>query len=167
MLVRTAKLSDINSVMKIESAGFIPEIQEEEAVFLKRIKLCPQLFLIFEQNGKTAGYLSAEYMNHIPETAEELSLGHIPAPDVSKNYIYISSFSILPEYRGNGNGKICWNMALDYLGRDNKFILLVNEAWQGAKHIYLQSGFKELKSFKDFFPAEANSFTAGTLMIRE
>lgn len=164
--IRTATENDIHQIMNIEEKGFIEPIREEQSVFLNRIKINPELFLIFEFDNNVAGYLSAEYMSEIPDSAEDLKLDHTPSADAEKNYIYISSYSLLPEYRGNRNGSLCWNKALDYLGSNKKYVLLVNEAWPAAKHIYQKSGFKEIKTFKDFFPTEEETFTAGTLMIK-
>ena len=166
--LRTATLADIDSIMKIESAGFIAQIQEAQTVFEKRIKVCPSLFLVFEDkaSGMIVGYLSAEYMSHVPESATQLTLGHEPCAVVS-SIIYISSFSILPEYRGNGTGSFLWNKALEYfesLGTANTFLLLVNEAWCGAKHIYKKSGFEVIDIFENFFPTEGKNTTAGILM---
>lgn len=166
--LRPASLADIDSIMKIESAGFIAQIQEAQAVFEKRIKVCPSLFLVFEDkaSGKVVGYLSAEYMSHVPESAAQLALGHEPGAAVS-SIIYISSFSILPEYRGNGIGGLLCNKALEYfesLGTVKTFLLLVNEAWGGAKHIYEKSGFEVINIFENFFPTEGKNKTAGILM---
>jgi len=169
-VVRTAKISDIDSIMKVEKASFIESIQEEESVFLKRIEICPSLFLIFEQNGKVAGYLSAEILEKVPEKAEELKLGHEPKkidPEENKAaFVYISSFAILPEYRGGGNGKKLWNESIKYFrtcGFHN-FLLLVNEVWKGAAHIYEESGFSQIQIFKDFFPSTDEKQTDGILM---
>ena len=105
-------------------------------------------------------------MSHVPESATQLALGHEPCAVVS-SIIYISSFSILPEYRGNGTGSFLWNKALEYfesLGTANTFLLLVNEAWGGAKHIYKKSGFEVIDIFENFFPTEGKNTTAGILM---
>lgn len=171
MKVRTANITDISSIMKIESAGFIPQIQEEQHVFEQRIKACPELFLVFEDetSGKVAGYLSAEYLDKLPSCAAELALGHVPNKSSSSSIIYISSFSILPEYRGNGTGKLLWNQAMEYfesLHTAPSLLLLVNQAWPGAKHIYENSGFKVINTFHEFFPTETSQRTDGILMIK-
>lgn len=207
--IRTAVSDDIDDIMKIESEGFIPSIQEKRSVFEKRILLCPQLFLIFEETGshKAAGYLCAEIMNKIPTCAQEIALNHQPEDFLQRgterkcenshflsvplcNCIYISSFSILPQFRGQGNGGKLWNQSLDFLknctlnsesqnaGKSNSdpytahspvscFILLVNDLWKGARHIYEKSGFKQINVFKDFFPAESNAFSDGILMKKD
>jgi len=173
--IRTATISDLPQIMNVEQNGFIPQIQEEAAVFEARIKVNPDLFLIFEdsETQTVAGYLSAEYMEKVPSTAQQLALGHTPAA-VSKSletYIYISSYSLLPQYRGGGVGKQMWNASISWfeekLGIKN-FLLLVNEAWQGAKHIYENAGFKTVTVFEDFFPAEKDGFkSAGILMQKK
>lgn len=173
--IRIAELSDLDSIMKVESEGFISQIQENREVFEKRILACPQLFLVFEnqENKKVSGYLSAEFLNEIPLTAQELALGHEPKTinnHLEQKYIYISSFSILPEVRGNGNGKLLWNKSIEYFEKNfpsADFILLVNEEWKAAKHIYEKKGFKQLKVFKAFFPSESQKASDGILMMKQ
>ena len=176
MNIRIAYANDIDNIMKVEEASFIPEIQEERNVFLERIKRCPELFLIFQEDDSVAGYLSAEIMKTIPETANEIKLGHLPnincnlTDDFEKNkslYIYISSFAILPQYRGKGNGTKMWEDSLDYFkshyGAEH-FLLLVNEEWQSAYNIYKKSGFNVINNFKDFFFSDKNKTAAGIFM---
>ena len=88
-------------------------------------------------------------------------------------FIYISSFAIFPSKRGNGYGKNCWNLALDYFKNMNfdennvtikGFLLLVNELWTKALSIYEKSGFERIKTFKNFFVNDENSFSDGILM---
>lgn len=172
-LIRNAKLEDINQIMEVEKKGFIPQIQEEQIVFEERIKTCPELFLVFQdETFKIAGYLSAEYLEKIPQSADELKLGHIPQKieKKEKSIIYISSFSILPEFRGNKNGTKLWNESLEYLENKHnskvKFVLLVNELWENAIHIYKKSGFKIIKTFPNFFLTTENNFSSGILMER-
>lgn len=185
MILRKATLSDLDSIMKVEASSFIPEIQEEREVFKQRILRCPELFLVFEQNGEqkgqkgqtseqVMGYLSAEFQTHIPETASELKLGHIPSENSvdsgDRPYIYISSFALLPQTRGAGLGKMAWEKSLELFRKTFEikgFLLLVNEAWKGARHIYEQNGFKEITVFSSFFSKEDGTFTDGILMIKE
>lgn len=169
MEIRKATLEDINEIMKVEDSSFIPEIQEDKEVFIERIKRCPSLFLVFEEGKSVAGYLSAELMNHIPSTASELKLGHIPENiQEDKNaYVYISSFAILPEYRGNGRGKQMWQKCVEYFEKEmaiTHFLLLVNEEWSGAFHIYEKSGFKVIKEFPSFFFSNEKGMSKGILM---
>lgn len=177
MILRTATLSDLDAIMEIEKASFIPQIQEDREVFKQRILRCPELFLVFEQEGQTfnavAGYLCAEIMNKIPQTAQELRLGHLPS-DMTEVWdkgdrplIYISSFALLPKYRGGGNGRKMWQASMKYF-KDHfspqSLLLLVNEVWEGAKHIYSDSGFETVRIFENFFPCEDDGFSNGILM---
>jgi len=176
-MIRLAKAEDIDAIMKIEFSSFIPQIQEEEGVFKTRIRECPELFLIAEENNEVFGYLSAEFMDKAPETADELALGHSPKTSAkvkansAESIIYISSFAILPEKRGNGTGKKFWNEAMEYLrkaGNNPAFFLLVNELWKGARKIYESNGFEYVKTFPDFFPTEkSDSFSDGILMKKD
>lgn len=172
MILRTATLSDLDAIMEIEKASFIPQIQEEREVFKQRILRCPELFLIFEDSKGAAGYLCAEIMKEIPLTAQELRLGHLPSDMANSEtskvpYIYISSFALLPEFRGGGNGRKMWNEALEYFRSKfspTGFLLLVNELWGGAKHIYSESGFETISIFENFFPCDGEGFSNGILM---
>lgn len=169
--IRTATADDITAVMYIEKNGFIPQIREEKSVFLERIGVCPHNFLVFEDyEKKVFGYICGEFMNKMPESREDLALGHSPSEQNPESpYFYISSFSILPEYRGNGTGSALWNESLKFFEKGfnspKTLILLVNEAWAGAKHIYEKSGFKEVKIINAFFPTEKEGvYTNGILM---
>lgn len=175
MNIRKANIEDIDDIMKVEWSSFIAGIQEEKSVFEERIKRCPDLFLIFEQDNNVAGYLCAEIMDKVPESADDLALGHLPAGEgdlglsqkVRKGFIYISSFAILPSFRGAGVGRRMWNESVDYLKEHTgveKFLLLVNEEWKGAFHIYESSGFKVVKEFPEFFVKEDGGRSAGVLM---
>ena len=44
-------------------------------------------------------------------------------------------------------------------------LLLVNEAWKGALHIYKKNGFSELRRIEDFF-TEDGAKTAGIVMTK-
>ena len=44
--IRTAGENDLEKIMQIEKASFVPQIQENQNVFLERIKSCPKLLAI-------------------------------------------------------------------------------------------------------------------------
>ena len=168
MDIRNATKNDLDSIMEIEFASFIPGIQEERIVFENRIKMCGESFLVFEdENKKVFGYLCAERMSKIPERVNELELGHFPNVNKNGSVLYISSFAIFPEYRGNGTGSYVWEQSLNFLKNlkgIKTIVLLVNESWTGAHHIYEKSGFYEICRLPSFFYAEDDSYTDGILM---
>lgn len=188
--IRKATEQDIDCIMQIEEKGFIREIRESRKVFLERIKNCPDTFLIFESESEKCGgkfcgncgnkdifgYLSAEFLPEIPDCSEKVALNHTPNCITNQEnqpfpVLYISSFSLLPNYRGNGNGKKCWNLAMEYFEKiypsETEFCLLVNEQWIAAKKIYISNGFVEKKVFKNFFPCSENgNFANGILMVK-
>lgn len=180
--LKNATLSDIESIMKIERSSFLPNIQEEKKVFLERIKVFPEGFLLFcnddleksqsasslqscakgsqsassSRSARPLGYFSTELWEKVP-TAQDFAVGH----DIKKLHsssgkiLYISSFALLPEARGKGNGTFLFNESLRHL--EKRFalqceVLLVNEKWQGAKHIYEKSGFVETQKIANAFP---------------
>jgi len=158
----------IEEIMHVEESCFIPEIQEEKEVFLSRIET--GLFFIFRDTaaGKIAGYISAEYMENIPESSRDIALNHKPCGK-SAGIIYISSFALLPEYQGTGLGKEMWDRCCERfseLSGVNKLVLLVNEEWKGAFHIYEKSGFEKNKVFEGFFPGVEGKKTDGIFMVK-
>ena len=162
-----AEEKDIEEIMKIEEACFIPSIQETKAVFLSRMR--KNTFLLFiDENENIAGYISAEFIEKIPSKKEEIALNHLPA-EKNSPYIYISSFAIHPSYQGSGLGKIFWKMACEEFFKIpgvETLVLLVNSEWKGALHIYEKSGFETISVFEDFFPCEDGKFSDGILMAK-
>lgn len=158
----------IEEIMHVEETCFIPEIQETREVFLSRMGEQPFFVFRDEGSGKISGYISAEFIEKIPEKASEIALNHKPSGK-SSGIIYISSFALLPEYRGTGLGSEMWNRSCENFAKMpgvKTLVLLVNEEWKGAAHIYEKSGFKEICIFKDFFPRSDKSRSRGILMIK-
>ena len=73
--------------------------------------------------------------------------------------LYISSFALPEKFRGKGNGTKFFNTAIKELETDffpEKEVLMVNEDWKGARHIYEKSGFMEISRIENaFFPSRA------------
>lgn len=171
--IRTAKPEDLPEIMEVERNSFIPEIQEKESVFLERIETFSEGFLIFEveeaEDKRIAGYFSTELWDEVPERKESFVIGH-SIKDVHNDRgtaLYISSFAILPEFRGNGNGKRLFSEALDFIEKNNKLeklVLMVNELWAGAYHIYSLYGFREIFRIEDIFSGEKGSSSGGIVM---
>lgn len=155
--------------MHVERSCFIPEIQEEREVFLSRMGINPFYVFIDETSGKVAGYISAEYIEKLPESASEIALNHKPS-GMKTSMIYISSFALLPEYRGTGLGKEMWNRSCDLFSKLSgvkSLVLLVNEEWKGAAHIYENAGFETVRVFEDFFPGNDGKRACGILMRKK
>ena len=157
--LRNAALLDLCAVMNIERSSFEPDIQETEAVFRRRIELFPDGFVLFtDSTGKTAGYLCSELWSSIPENPADFSVGH----DISKMHRAdgkISSFALLPEYRGCGNGARLFSTGLSFIKKRiqsvQSMVLLVNEQWTGARRIYDSYGFTRTAVLPDAFPHSA------------
>ncbi|MCQ2586120.1 MAG: GNAT family N-acetyltransferase [Treponema sp.] len=159
----------IEEIMHVEKNCFIQAIQEEKEVFLSRMEKTPFFVFVDEESGKVAGYISAEYMEKVPEQASEIALNHKPSGKAT-DIIYISSFALLPEYRGTGLGKEMWSRScslFENLPGVKTLVLLVNEEWKGAFHIYENSGFKQIQVFQEFFPRNDGGRSSGILMVKQ
>jgi len=173
MIFRAALPSDIRSIMDIERTSFDAATRESEKVFLSRIEICKNCFIVFEDKSlhTICGYFSAEKWERIPESDKAFSLEHNPAFSHSSEgtVLYLSSFALLPAYRGKGIGKKLFAQSVDWFSAHNADVktalLLVNEAWQGALHIYKKNGFSEFRRIEDFF-AESGTKTAGIVMTK-
>ncbi len=185
MKIRTANLFDIDSIMDIENSSFIPQVREERLVFLQRLKVFPQGFILLvgdsdssenknagsgEKDNNVCGYFCTEVWKKMPESADFFSVGH----DISLAHctdgsvLYISSFALLPSLRGGGLGGEFFRSALNYIEESvpklKEEVLLVNENWPGARHIYKKNGFSECFSIKDAFQNEAFEPQTGIVM---
>ncbi len=172
LFIKNAEKSDISDIMRIERASFIPEIQEDERVFAERIEIFPEGFLLLydDENHSAAGYFCSELWKTVPDHSD-FAVGH----SIKKLHagggkiLYISSFAILPEFRGRG-------IASDFFKRSlfrmrEKFmveseVLLVNENWLGARHIYWKSGFMETGRVRNAFPNGAAGLVMEAGLVR-
>lgn len=177
MKIRTANLFDIDSIMDIENNSFIPQVREERQVFLQRLKVFPQGFILLvgdsgsvEKDNNVCGYFCTELWKKMPESKEVFSVGH----DISLAHcadgtvLYISSFALLPGLRGGGLGGKFFRSALNYIEESvtnlKEEVLLVNENWLGARHIYKKNGFSECFSIKNAFQNESLEPQTGIVM---
>jgi len=112
------------------------------------------------------GYFCSEKWNAFPTEAknqlELFTLGHSAekSHSVDGKILYISSFAILSEFRGKRLGKKLFKKSLEFILENpvNKnvetLILLVNEQWNSALHIYENYGFKTVRKIAGIFPED-------------
>lgn len=183
MTICPAEPFDIDTIMMIERASFIPAIQEKQSVFEERLSVFPQGFILLSDNSpetikefkvaKTAGYFCSEIWDYVPGDDDFFALGHSPSKLHNSNgkVLYASSFALFPQYRGGGNGKYLFENALKTICTNfpqiETILLLVNEEWAGARKIYDSLGFKELRTIKGFFPSLNQDSSDGILMIKQ
>jgi len=181
MTLCPAKPFDIETIMMIERASFIPAIQEKQSVFEERMSVFPEGFLLLTDNSpqtikehriaQTAGYFCCEIWDYVPGDDSFFELGHDPSKvhNSKGKVLYVTSFALFPQYRGGGNGKFFFENALKSLctgfPQVETLLLLVNEEWTGARKIYTSLGFKELRTIKGFFPSLQKDSSDGILMI--
>ena len=186
--LRNANLKDLDEIMNVEVQSFSQNIQEEKSVFKQRILTFNDGFLVFEadksdlsksnaekfnaenfaetKQKKIIGYFCTELWEKIPKTSQDFTLGHDIQKVHSENgkILYISSFALLPDFRGNGNGKKLFTQSLNFFKSKlnfEKILLLVNENWIPAKKIYLSCGFKEIFACKNIFLNDEKNVKTG------
>ena len=151
--------------LRIFPEGFVVLADSSDEVILKN------------KTALVCGYLCSELWDFLPQKRENqenlperevaksekilkkrFSLGHNPAYTHKTNgqYLYVSSFALLKEYRGKGLGEKFFINAVAALcaaqTQVKKVVILVNSDWEAALRIYKKLGFQELYTFKNFFP---------------
>lgn len=182
MKIFPAKPFDIDSIMKIERAAFISEIQEKQKTFEERLSVFPQGFFVLAdnsektviENGKPeiAGYFTSEIWPSFPESDEIFALGHSAKKihDINGSALYFSSFALLPSFQGKKLAgpflEGCLKSVCGAFPNIKKIVLLVDEEWLGARHLYDKLGFKSVRTVKGFFPSLNQKSSDGIIMER-
>lgn len=160
IIIRDAVSQDIDSIMEIERESFLPGVREDRDLYLKRISVFPQGFLV-AQNALTreiGGCIVSEiWCEDLSFFPEKLALGHSPEDvhDAGGRYLYIASFGTLKSWRGRGIGKALFQALQKRI--ENLFpsvgkqILIVSENWTAARSVYSRGGFKETGCIDGFF----------------
>ncbi len=181
MLICPANPFDIDAIMAIERNAFIPDIQENQKTFEERIKVFNQGFTLLADTSDKAilergkafvcGYFSSEIWDGLPATDDIFKLGHSAKKAHKKDgsVLYISSFALLSQYRGKGLARKFFHDSVTGICEANKniktILLLVNEEWLSARHIYETEGFSELRRLPSFFSSLHKKASDGILMI--
>jgi ribosomal-protein-alanine N-acetyltransferase len=154
--------TDIKEIMTIEDSAFPEGIRENEETFTERLSVFPRgnTVLLEEATQRNArklgGYFCSELWDAIPPAeAESYALGHsLKERHVHRGTIlYISSLAVLPGVKGQG--RVLFNESIKLLCVTNpqirSIVLLVNELWLPARHIYETEGFRYTEPLKSFF----------------
>lgn len=181
MKIRTANILDIDSIMEIENRSFLPQVREKRGLFLERLNVFSGGFILLvdESSGvkgggsngeKVCGYFCTERWKEILRESDIFSVGH----DISKTHcpdgpvLYISSFAVLPEFRGGGLGGKFFCDALEFIEKSQQGLkeaaLLVNENWSAARHIYKKNGFSECFLIDSAFENDEGQLENGIVM---
>jgi ribosomal-protein-alanine N-acetyltransferase len=158
VVIRNATAKDIDFIMTIEKMCFDEDTVESEAIYLERINLFSDGFLILEVNSTFVGFISSELWIHNDTITKEMFLvGHSIA-DRHKNKgneLYISSLAISPNFQGNGYGELLFNSLLSKVCASypsiQHLILLVGSTWTNALKIYTKYDMKKIETYNDFF----------------
>ena len=133
-----------------------------------------ELSSIAEQSSIITEYIPKSENNYILAALQHNKVvGFIYSSISNKKYeksltAKILFLYVLEEYRNKKIGKSFFYNSLKSICTSNtqisKVLLLVNQEWQNAKHIYESLGFKDLRIIKNFFPSLHNNFSDGIIM---
>jgi ribosomal-protein-alanine N-acetyltransferase len=164
--------SDLDGIMQIENAAFPQGIRESKEVFRERLRIFPAGNTILlkdeaaNENKTPVGYFCSELWDQIPPPKPEFyALEHsiTERHKISGAVLYISSLAIMPHTKGQG--RFLFTESIKMIRAKNPqirtIVLLVNEKWLPARHIYETEGFRYTKNLPSFF---SKIDTNGTLI---
>ena len=155
---RTSLPRDLNDILKVEQTCFEPDFCESPTVFTERLKVFPEGFIIMEFEGNVMGFFCSEIWNYKENlSSKDFSLGHSIAKvhQEAGTELYISSWGIAPDFRGEGLGRELFDKSLEIITKSypnlKSTILVVSEAWDKALNIYQHQGFSHVMLLEEFF----------------
>lgn len=155
---RTVLPRDLKDILRVEQTCFESDFCEPSHIFSERINVFPEGFIIMEFEGNVMGFLCSEIWNYKENLySKDFSLGHsINKVHVSNGTeLYISSWGILPDFRGKGLGKALFSKSLEMITKTcpelKGAILVVSDTWQHAITIYKEHQFAPLMLLEEFF----------------
>ncbi len=159
MHFRQATTGDLDKILTIENQSFKNGIKEPPQVFLERIEVFSEGFLLLETDeSDPIGYICSELWSSEKDLqVENLSLGHSikKVHSCQGQELYVSSMGVLPEYRGRGYGGLLLHQLIAKTKRNysqvNSVLLIVSEKWPAAKKTYLKLGFEQIDLIPAFF----------------
>ena len=110
---------------------------------------------------------------HEKALMQQFAVGHRPRKTHRNDgsVLYISSFALLSQYRGQGLGTSFFRAALAALcgtyTQLSRLVLIVSTEWQHARRIYDSLDFKPLVAFADFFPSLHDRHADGIVMTAD
>lgn len=125
LIIRRAKLTDLDAVYNIETISFGYEAFTKNFL-LKLMFRSPEFFIVAEVDSKVVGYLSAVVEGYFNKVC------------------HILSIAVLPEYRGRGIGSELLRYLIDLvkIKRIPAIILEVKKSNSVAINVYRKFGFK-------------------------
>jgi ribosomal protein S18 acetylase RimI-like enzyme len=175
--VRNVTLADIGSIMRMENEGFALQTRETEATFVRRMAIFSDGFFLLEiqdlDGWIPVGYLCSEIWNEIPkDTVSAFARDHDIATlhRADGNSLYIASMTVLPAHHGFRFGSILFKASIKTVCSQyktiNNLVLIVNESWRAARHIYQADGFKETGTIPGYFVATSTQGSTAIVMQR-
>ena len=147
--VRKAEQGDLDAVMQVERQSFEENIVEDERVFADRIAYASDCnyVLVKADTQSVCGYFTAELWDASQMGADAFALGHSVRErhQPAGTALYISSFALLPEVRGQSIAEHFFAASIERIvavfPQLERSILLVHEDWHKAIRIYEKQGF--------------------------
>lgn len=171
MEIKTAGVENLDDIMKVEAFCFHKDIQEDREVFKKRILVYSEGFKCLWEECSISGYFCSELWENCDIFDENLfTLGHDVSERFCENgkWLYISSFGVIKRNDEKGKGSFLFRESVKSILQNNSnitdIVLLVNEKWAGARHIYKKCGFEEKHIIKSFFKYSNQSADDGIIM---
>lgn len=162
--IRRATTADLDAIMRVEEACFVPTVRERRETFAERLAAFPEgNYVLVADNvvvgdGTVIAYLCAELWTETPAAESGAwKLGHSAAGahDGRGTVLYISSLAVDPAFRGHGAGRTLFRESIGRTRADCPWIrtvtFIVSEAWKSARALYETEGFAYTGRIAGFF----------------
>jgi ribosomal-protein-alanine N-acetyltransferase len=151
--------------MVIENEAHPEGIREDREIFLERIELYPDGFLVTVEAGQVVGYICSELwqVDKIEPSLFSLNKSIRSRHTFDGNTHYISSMAILKQAQSLGLGRSMFQALLDSVPV-TKRVLIVGLDKTRAHRIYIDAGFEPLFAIKDFFTPVGQAPTSGLVL---
>lgn len=156
--VRRAIPEDLAAVMLVERQSFEKNIVEDESVFAERLAYAADCNYVLVTIGtqSVCGYFTAELWDTAKAGADAFALGHSirERHQPAGTALYISSFALLPEVRGQSIAENFFAVSIEHIvavfPQLERIILLVHQDWHKAIRIYEKQGFIRTQTLNRF-----------------
>ena len=172
-IFKPLEAKDLDRVMEIERVSFAQNTWEERDVYLERLSFFPEGNLGIWQKEILIGFICSElWIQEKIYDKKRFMLSHKIEDyhSYQGKELYVSSFAIDKNYKGNGLGKLVFqefigNMWKNYSLKSS--ILLVSDEWSGAKKIYSNMDYTVIDKIEDFFKNDFDEKFDGIIMKKE
>lgn len=134
--LRTANLSDLPDIMRLQNQAYLPELREDDSIFESRIHVAPEYCFVAELQEALVGYVIAHPWSDHSSPGLGRVIDSLPE---GADAIHIHDLAVDSSFRGRGVARLLLERLHTASPAHFKFSTLV--AVQGASEFWKHLGF--------------------------